>query len=123
MKKILIVEDEEIMLGLLEKKLKNHGYKVFSARDGEAGLCFLKKQDSPDLILMDLIMPKMDGFSVMAEIQKDERLKKIPLIVISNSGQPVELNRVEELGAIDWLIKTQFDPQEVLEKIKKYLGE
>ena len=123
MKKILIVEDEEIMLNLLEKKLKSHGYEVFSAVNGELGLSFLREQDSPDLILMDLIMPKLDGFSVMTEIQKDERLKKIPLIVISNSGQPVELNRIKELGATDWLVKTEFDPQELLEKIKKQLGE
>ncbi len=123
MKKILIVEDEQIMLDLLEKKLKSHGYKVSSARDGQAGLRLLKEQDNPDLILMDLIMPKMDGFSVMAEIQKDEELAKIPLIIISNSGQPVELDRIKELGAIDWLVKTEFDPQELLEKIKKQLGE
>ncbi len=111
------------MLDLLEKKFKSHGYKVFSARDGEAGLKFLKEQDSPDLILMDLIMPKMHGFSVMAEIQKDEKLNKIPLMVISNSGQPVELDRIKKLGAVDWLVKTEFNPQELLEKIKKYLGE
>lgn len=123
MKKILIVEDEEIMLGLLEKKLKDHGYEVFSARDGEAGLKFLREKNSPDLILMDLIMPKMNGFSVMAEIRKDKRLSKVPLMVISNSGQPVELNKIKELGAVDWLVKTEFDPQELLEKIKKYLGE
>lgn len=123
MKKILIVEDEQIMLDLLEKKLKSHGYEVFSARDGQAGLRLLKEQDNPDLILMDLVMPKMNGYSVMEEIQKDEELKKIPLIVISNSGQPVELDRIKELGAIDWLVKTEFDPQELLEKIKKQLGE
>jgi len=123
MKKILIVEDEEIMLNLLEKKLRDHRYEVSSARDGQAGLRLLKEQDNPDLILMDLIMPKMDGFSVMKEIQKDEELKKIPLIVISNSGQSVELNRIKELGAIDWLVKTEFNPQELLEKIRKQLGE
>jgi len=123
MKKILIVEDEEIMINLLEKKLKDHGYEVSLARDGQVGLRLLKEQDSPDLILMDLVMPKMDGYSVMEEIQKDEELKKIPLIVISNSGQPVELNKIRELGAIDWLVKTEFNPQELLEKIKKQLGE
>lgn len=123
MKKILIVEDEEIMINLLEKKLRDHGYEVSSARDGQAGLRLLKEQDSPDLILMDLIMPKMDGYSVMEEIQKDEKLAKIPLIVISNSGQPVELDKIRELGAIDWLVKTEFNPQELLEKIKKQLGE
>jgi len=68
-------------------------------------------------------MPKMDGFMVMEEIQKDEDLKKIPLIVVSNSGQPVELNRVRDLGAKDWLIKTEFNPQELVEKIKKQLNE
>ncbi len=61
MKEILIVEDEEIMLNLLEKKLKGHGYEVSSARDGQAGLRLLKEQDNPDLILMDLVMPKMNG--------------------------------------------------------------
>jgi len=123
MKKVLIIEDEKIMLDLLVKKLRSHGYKVSSAMDGQEGLRLLKEENNPDLILMDLIMPKMDGLSVMKEIQKDEELKKIPLIVISNSGQPVELDKIKELGAIDWLIKTEFNPQELLEKIKKQLGE
>ncbi len=122
MKRILIVEDEEIMLDLLQRKLKTHGYEVLVARDGEEGLKSIK-EEKPDLIIMDLVMPKMDGFMVMEEIQKDEDLKKIPLIVVSNSGQPVELNRVRDLGAKDWLIKTEFNPQELVEKIKKQLNE
>ena len=122
MKRILIVEDEEIMLDLLQRKLKTHGYEVLVARDGEEGLKSIK-EEKPDLIIMDLVMPKMDGFMVMEEIQKDEDLKKIPLIVVSNSGQPVELNRVKDLGAKDWLIKTEFNPQELVEKIKKQLNE
>ncbi len=122
MKRILIVEDEEIMIDLLQRKLKAHGYEVLVARDGEEGLRLIKAE-GPDLIIMDLVMPKMDGFMVMEEIQKDEGLKKIPLIVISNSGQPVELGRVKDLGAKDWLIKTEFNPQELVEKIKNQLGE
>lgn len=121
-KKILLVEDEEIMAELLEKKLSKEGYKVILAKDGEEGLEAIKRE-KPDLILLDIIMPKKGGFEVMEEIQKDEELKKIPIIVISNSGQPVELSKAKELGAKDWLIKTQFDPAEVLEKIKKQLGE
>jgi CheY-like chemotaxis protein len=121
MKRILIVEDEEIMIDLLQRKLKAHGYEVLLARDGEEGLK-LAKQEKPDLIIMDLVMPKMDGFMAMAEIQKDENLRKIPLIVVSNSGQPVELNRVKDLGAKDWLIKTEFNPQELVEKIKNQLA-
>jgi len=66
-------------------------------------------------------MPKMGGFEVMEEMVKEPELKKIPVIIISNSGQPVELDRAQKLGAKDWLIKTEFDPEEVIEKVKKQL--
>jgi CheY-like chemotaxis protein len=122
-KKILLVEDEDIMIDLLQRKLSKEGYEVSVARDGEEGLKKMREMDpKPDLILLDIIMPKMGGFEVMEEMAKDESLKKIPVIVISNSGQPVELDRAKKLGAKDWLIKTEFDPKEVLEKVKKQIG-
>jgi CheY-like chemotaxis protein len=122
-KKILLVEDEEIMIDLLQRKLTREGYEVFVARDGEEGLKKMREMDpKPDLILLDIVMPKMGGFEVMEEMAKDEKLKNIPVIVISNSGQPVELDRAKKLGAKDWLIKTEFDPKEVLEKVKKQIG-
>jgi CheY-like chemotaxis protein len=122
-KKILLVEDEEIMVDLLQRKLSREGYEVFVARDGEEGLKKMREMDpKPDLVLLDIIMPKMGGFEVMEEMKKDESLKNIPVIVISNSGQPVELDRAKKLGAKDWLIKTEFDPNEVLEKVKKQIG-
>jgi len=122
-KKILLVEDEEIMIDLLKRKLSKEGYEVFVARDGEEGLKKMKEMEpKPDLILLDIVMPKMGGFEVMEEMKKDEKLKEIPVIVISNSGQPVELDRAKKLGAKDWLIKTEFDPKEVLEKVKKQIG-
>ncbi len=121
-KKIAIIEDEEIMIDILKRKIFQQGYEVVLARDGEEGLNLIKKE-KPDLILLDIIMPKMNGFEVMAEINKDPQLKKIPIIVISNSGQPVELDKAKKLGAKDWLIKTEFDPKEVIEKVKKCLGE
>jgi len=117
-KKILLVEDEEIMIDLLQKKLTKEGYEISVARDGEAGLKVMKEA-RPDLVLLDIIMPKMGGFEVMEEMGKDKELKEIPVIVISNSGQPVELDRAQRLGAKDWLIKTEFDPQEVIDKVKK----
>ena len=120
-KKILLVEDEEIMIDLLQKKLTKEGYEVSVARDGEAGLKVMKEA-RPDLVLLDIIMPKMGGFEVMEEMGKDKELKEIPVIVISNSGQPVELDRAQRLGAKDWLIKTEFDPQEVVDKVKKQIG-
>ena len=120
MKKILLVEDEEIMISLLQRKLTMEGYEISVTRDGEEGLKAMREV-KPDLILLDIIMPKMGGFEVMTEMQKDKTLAKIPVIVISNSGQPVEIDRTQKLGAKDWLIKTEFDPQEVIEKVKKQL--
>ncbi|MEK7519580.1 MAG: response regulator [Patescibacteria group bacterium] len=120
-KKVLIVEDEEIIVDLLQKKLKNEGYDALVARDGDEGLKVMRKSN-PDLILLDILMPKMSGLEVMAEMQKDERLKKIPIIVISNSGQPVEIDKAQRFGAKDWLVKAEFDPQEVIDKIEKQIG-
>jgi len=120
--KILLIEDEDIMIDLLEKKLSQEGYKVVVAKDGEEGLRKMKEMEpKPDLILLDIIMPKMGGFEVMEEMQKNPQLREIPVIIISNSGQPVELDKAKKLGAKDWLIKTEFDPKEVIEKVKRQL--
>jgi CheY-like chemotaxis protein len=121
-KKILIIEDEDIMRNLLDKKLQGAGYQISTAKDGQEGFDFLKKE-SFDLVLSDIIMPKMGGFEVMEKMSQDPTLKNIPIIVVSNSGQPVELDQAKRFGAKDWLVKTEFDPQEVIVKIKKLLGE
>ena len=119
-KKILLVEDEDVVINILQKKLTEEGYEVLIARNGLEGLEKMR-QINPDIILLDIVMPKMNGFEVMEEMQKDPDLKKIPIIVISNSGQPVELDRAIKLGARDWLIKTEFDPREVIEKVVKQI--
>ncbi len=120
-KKVLIIEDEEILLELLQKKLTQEGYEVTIAKDGVEGLEKVKEQ-IPDVILLDIIMPKMGGFEVMKELQKQEKFSNIPIIIISNSGQPVELDLAQKLGARDWLIKTDFDPQEVIDKVIKQIS-
>ena len=120
-KKILLIEDEKVIVDLLERKLTKEGYSVSVARDGEEGLKMMKKV-MPDLVLLDIVMPKLGGFEVMEEMGKDKDFKKIPVIIVSNSGQPVELGRAKKLGAKDWLIKTEFDPQEVLDKVIKQIG-
>ncbi len=121
MKKVILVEDEQVIVDLLERKLTQEGYDVTVARDGVEGLEKMKEA-KPDLVLLDIIMPRMGGFEVMAQMGKDPELKEIPIIIISNSGQPVELDKARELGARDWLIKTEFDPQEVLDKVKRQIG-
>ena len=121
MEKILLIEDEELIIRLLSKKLAAIGYDVSLAMNGEEGLEKIK-QIVPDLILLDIVMPRMGGFEVMAEMKKDENIADIPVIIISNSGQPLELEKAKELGAADWLVKTEFDPKEVAEKIQKYIN-
>ncbi len=121
MKKIIIVEDEEILRNLLQKKLTEEGYSVDVAEDGEEGLVKIK-ENRPDLILLDIIMPKMGGFEMLEEMQKDENIREIPVVVVSNSGQPVEIDRAQKLGARDWLVKTEFDPQEVIDKVIAQIG-
>lgn len=120
-KKILLIEDEELIITLLRRKLEKEGYQVAVARDGVEGMEKMK-EDKPDLILLDIVMPRMGGFEVMEETRKEKELRTIPIIIISNSGQPVELDRAKRMGARDWLVKTEFDPKEVLTKVKKQIG-
>ena len=120
-KKILLIEDEELIISLLQRKLEKEGYKVSVARNGVEGMEKMR-EDKPDLILLDIVMPRMGGFEVMGEMRKEKELRIIPIIIISNSGQPVELDRAKKMGVRDWLIKTEFDPKEVLSKVKKQIG-
>jgi len=122
MKKILIIEDEEVLSNVLQKKLTLQGYEVLEAKDGEEGMERMRKT-RPDLILLDIVMPKKDGFGVLADMRQDPDLVGIPVIIISNSGQPVEIDKALKLGVRDYLVKTEFDPEEVIAKVKKVFGE
>jgi CheY-like chemotaxis protein len=121
MKKILIIEDEKILSDLLQKKLTNEEYAVLTAANGEEGIEQMKK-NKPDLVLLDILMPKKSGFEVMEDMAKNTETKDIPVIIISNSGQPVELEKAKKMGAKCCLVKAEFDPQEVIEKIKEQIG-
>lgn len=118
--KILIIDDEVVLLEAIAKKLALEGFEVIKAVDGEEGMAKVR-QENPDLILLDILMPKMDGMEVLEEINKDPELSKIPIIIISNSGQPVEIERAMALGVRDYLIKAEFDPNEVLMKVNNVL--
>lgn len=121
MKRILIVEDEELIAELVQRKLQDEGYYVFVAKDGEDALKQIKEK-RPDLILLDIVLPRLNGFDVLAELEKDEELKLIPVIIISNSGEPEEIERAKAAGVRDWLVKTDFDPKEVVEKVQRQIG-
>lgn len=119
-KKILILEDEEIILELLSKKLLQQGYEVRTAKNGKEGMLMMEKE-IPDLVLTDVIMPEKDGFEVISEMKQNEALKNVPVMIISNSGQPVEIDKAKEMGVLDWVIKTEFDPQEIINKVNNIL--
>ena len=121
--KIFIVEDDTVLRNVLSEKLSKSGYAVEEAEDGEVALQKLRGGLRPDLMLLDILMPKKNGMEVMEEMNADPTLKSIPIMIISNSGQPVEIERAKKLGAKDFLIKAVFDPAEVLEKIKALLQE
>lgn len=117
-KKILIVEDDSFLLRMYSTKLGIEGFKILAAADGEKAVRTVKK-DLPDLILLDLMLPKKDGFEVLRELKQDAGTKNIPVIVLTNLGQKSDIDRCYELGAADYLIKAHFIPSEVILKIKR----
>lgn len=117
--KILIIEDEPVHLNVMKAKLEYEGYDVLVAVDGEAGYQMVK-EEKPDLVLLDIILPKLDGFGVLEKLKKDKI--NIPIIIVSNSGQPVEVDKAMRMGAKDYLVKAEFNPADVLEKVAKVLG-
>lgn len=118
--KILIIEDEEILLRVLKEKLEEARFTVEIASDGEIALEMIKNF-KPDLILLDIILPKKDGLTLLKEIKLDPEISNIPVFVISNLGEDDKIKTALKLGAIDYLVKTQHPINEVIDKIKDYL--
>lgn len=119
-KKILIVEDDKFLRELIAKKLTKENYDTVEAVDGEEGVKKVK-EEKPDLILLDLILPGIDGFEVLSRIKEDPALAQIPVIILSNLGQREDIDRGLGLGANDYLIKAHFTPGEIIEKIRAIL--
>lgn len=118
--KVLIIEDDKFLRDLLRQKLGRDGFLVKEAIDGEEGLKSAL-DDRPDLILLDLILPQIDGFGVLEKIKKDPKLSAIPVLVLSNLGQREDVSRALSAGAEDFLIKSNFTLGEVVQKIKNVL--
>lgn len=120
MKKILIAEDEEILLNVLKDRFEAEGWEVSVAKDGEEATDLISKK-SLDLILLDLLMPKKDGFEVLKEVRTDPKLKNLPIIVLSNLGGDDDIKKAMQLGANDYFVKTQHPMSEVVEKVNELL--
>lgn len=119
-KKILIVEDDRTLVRLYSTKIEKSGYEVATAFDGEEGL---EKISSfkPDVVLLDIIIPKLDGFSVLEKMKKNPATKNIAVILLTNLGQDEDVSKGKELGARDYLVKSQFTPAEIVKKMEAVL--
>ena len=117
--KILIVEDEEILSTVLQEKFENENFKVEVAQEGSVVLAMAKKF-KPDIILLDILLPKMNGIEVLKHLKNDDDISNIPVIMLTNLSEDVKIKEALELGAIDYLVKTQHPINEVVEKVNKY---
>ncbi len=108
-------------MSLLVTKLERCGYEVKVAGDGITGLEIIHAK-KPDLVILDMLLPRMNGFETLEKLHEEKILPSLPVIIISNSGQPVEINRAMALGVCDYLVKVNFDPKEIIEKVKRVFG-
>ena len=115
--KILIVDDEEILRRIYSDRLSFEGFEVETAADGEEALNKIKAA-APNLILLDILMPKLNGLQVLEQLNTNPQLKQIPVIVLSNVANDENIKKALSLGAKDYLLKTNFSPNEIISKIK-----
>ena len=120
-KTILIIEDELSMQRALKNKLEQAGFSVVTADDGESGIAKIREA-KPDLVLLDLIMPKLDGISVLREIKSDESLKNVPVVILTNLSTGDKVAEAMQLGTFDFLVKANYSLDDVLRKVQDRLG-
>jgi len=120
-KKILVIEDEATLQKALNEILSREGYEVVSSLDGLRGL-ELAQKENPDLILLDIILPKMDGFEVLKRIKEDDKISQTPVIILTNLSDINDIQKALDLGATTYLVKADFHIEDVLKKIEKVLN-
>ena len=122
MKRILLAEDDKFLRRAAEAKLRQRGFDVRSAVDGDEAVA-LAIERPPDLMLLDLLMPKRDGLAVLEALKGDERTRGIPVVILSNSSKDFEMRKASTLGAVEYWIKSNFSLQEIVDKVGKLLEE
>lgn len=121
MKNVLLVEDESFLANLLRSRLDKEELVTQIARDGEEALKFLKETKF-DLVLLDIILPKLSGFEVLERMQADPELQKIPVMIISNLGQESDISRGQALGTVDYFVKARISIEDLIAHVKRFLG-
>ena len=117
--KILVIEDEQFLVEMYKTKFELENFQVISAFSSERAISILKK-NIPDLILLDVLLPKKSGIAFLEEIRKIKSISKVPVIIFSNYDDPIARKKAKRLGVKDYLIKTEFTPKQLLGKIKKH---
>jgi DNA-binding response OmpR family regulator len=120
MKRILIVEDDRFLRKAAEAALRRHGFTVFTAANGEEGLR-VARSELPDLVLLDLIMPGLQGFEVLKLLKQDAATSAIPVVILSNLGQDTDVKNAMEAGALDYLIKANLALEELVARVTALL--
>jgi len=120
MKKILLVEDDPFLVDIYSKKLQKSGYEVTIETNGSKVLD-VAKEIKPDLLLLDIVLPEMDGWEILKKLSESKEHTNLKVIVFSNLGQKDEVQKGMELGAVKYLIKAEYTPSEVIEEVKKTL--
>lgn len=118
--KVLIVEDDEMIINMYKIRLEEEGFEVNSTDRGSEAINMAKK-DKPDIILLDVILPEVDGFNVLQSLKKDQKTKNIPVMLLTNLGQESDQEKGKKMGAVDYFVKAQHTPVEVLNRIKELL--
>lgn len=119
--KVLIIEDDRYILKMYQLKLSLEGFTVEVAENGKIGVDKVK-EFMPDIILLDILMPELDGFQVLEIVKGDSSVKDIPVLIMSNLGQEDHIEKGMKLGAIGYVVKSQYSPSQVVEKIREVLG-
>lgn len=121
-KKVMFVEDDVFISDIYQMRMRSDGLEVVAAMNGEEALRYLETGVNPDLILLDIVMPVMDGMEVLRVIKADDRWKAIPVILLSNLSDKSQIEECLRLGAVDYLVKSHFTPSEVMKKISALLN-
>jgi DNA-binding response OmpR family regulator len=121
MAKILIVDDDSLMVRMYQTKFKGDGFSVDTASNGEEGL-EKAVANKPDLILLDVMMPKVNGLEMLQRVKRDIDIKDTPVVILSNVGEEGDVNKGLEMGAVSYLVKASYTPKQVVEKVKEILA-
>ncbi len=119
--KILVIEDEHFLSTILKNRLEKEGFAITQAFDGEEAMTYLKSE-KPDLIVLDLILPKKSGFEVLESVSKDPQLSQVPVVILSNLGQESDVEKAKALGALEYYIKVRTSIDSFVDVVKNILG-